>query len=94
MNAKIFGKKVIFKGQVQGVCFRAHTKEYADAHSIIGYAKNMRNGDVECVLFGTSADIEGLIEYCYKGQPYASVKGHESMSIHPDENVYRDFRIY
>jgi len=42
--------RIIVSGRVQGVCFRATTKELADQLGLSGAVKNLSDGTVEIVL--------------------------------------------
>lgn len=64
---------VIFKGRVQGVFFRANTKKKADDLRLNGWIRNLQDGSVEAVFEGKKEEIEALIEWCRKHQPYAVV---------------------
>jgi acylphosphatase len=65
--------QVIFKGRVQGVFFRVHTKERADELGVKGWVRNLNTGEVEAVFEGDESLVNELIEYCKSGQPYAKV---------------------
>lgn len=65
--------KVIVKGRVQGVFFRAHTKDTADRLGIKGYVKNLPNGSVEAVFEGEQIVVTQMMEWCYKGPAAAKV---------------------
>jgi acylphosphatase len=83
---------VVFKGLVQGVFFRAHTKEKAQRLGVMGWVMNLPNGDVEAILEGEEGHVNALIEYCKKGQPHARVdKAIVNMGAYTGE--FRDFRI-
>jgi acylphosphatase len=65
---------VRFKGRVQGVWFRAHTKQEADRHQIFGWVKNCPDGSVEAVFEGKEAVIKDLVAICQIGPPAARVE--------------------
>lgn len=60
-------------GHVQGVWFRAHTKEQADKLDITGFAKNLSDGRVEVVATGEHHNIKQLYEWLKKGPEQAEV---------------------
>ncbi len=66
---------VNFKGRVQGVFFRANTREAAERFHVLGWVKNLLDGSVGAVFEGEKEDIESLIRWCKTEQPYASVTG-------------------
>jgi acylphosphatase len=84
--------RVIFKGRVQGVYFRAHTKDKADELGIRGWVMNLANGDVEAVFEGDEDKIEELVEYCKSGQPHAKVE-EATMTLEDFKSEFADFEI-
>lgn len=64
---------VIIRGMVQGVYFRAHTRDEAKAHRVTGWVKNRRDGGVEAVLEGHVQDVKKVLAWCHKGPPWADV---------------------
>lgn len=65
--------KVIISGRVQGVFYRAHTKDTADRLGIKGYVKNSSDGSVEAVFEGEQPVITQMMEWCHKGPAAAKV---------------------
>ncbi len=66
--------QLIISGRVQGVFFRAHTKEVADSLGLKGYVRNTEDGDVEAVVVGDEIKIKEFIEWCKKGPSAAKVE--------------------
>jgi len=60
-------------GKVQGVWFRASTREHAVALELRGYANNLRDGRVEVLAVGDEAAIERLAQWLRHGPPNARV---------------------
>lgn len=65
---------VIISGRVQGVWYRASTKQKAEQLGITGWIKNTIEGGVEAVFEGEEKIIEDMIKWCYNGSPNAMVK--------------------
>ncbi|SDZ29041.1 acylphosphatase [Lysobacter sp. yr284] len=61
-------------GKVQGVWFRAGTREQALALDLRGYANNLRDGRVEVLAVGEDAAIERLAQWLRHGPPNARVE--------------------
>ena len=59
-------------GKVQGVFFRASTKEVADKLGVSGWVKNLPDGRVEVVAEGR--DLSEFIKWLHKGPPGAVVE--------------------
>jgi len=65
---------VVFEGLVQGVFFRANTRECALRHGLTGWVRNMADGSVEAVFEGEQGSVEAAIGWCATEQPYARVE--------------------
>ena len=71
-------------GKVQGVYFRKHTQEKAEALDIHGSVLNKKDGSVEIQAVGSEEDIDDFIAFCHVGSPAAEV---ESVRVDPILNV-------
>ena len=60
-------------GRVQGVFFRAHTRDEARKLGLKGWVRNVPDGRVEAVFQGDPGAIEAAIDWCRTGPPFASV---------------------
>ncbi len=67
--------EITVSGRVQGVFFRASAKRVADAHGLVGYAKNLPDGRVEIVAEGEESGLRALLDWCYRGSLLANVDG-------------------
>ncbi len=65
--------RVVFRGRVQGVYFRAHCQEKAESLGLRGYVRNARDGTVEAVFEGERALVEECVEWNATRQPSARV---------------------
>lgn len=61
-------------GHVQGVFYRAWTKEQADALGLSGWVRNLPDGSVEALFAGAPPLVEEMIARAGKGPPYARVE--------------------
>ena len=64
---------VVIEGRVQGVFFRASTRDEARARGLAGWARNLPDGRVEAVFEGDKRVVENMLAWCHKGPPYAYV---------------------
>lgn len=64
-------------GMVQGVFYRAFTRDLAHSIGLEGWVKNLRDGRVETVFEGKKELIEKAIKECYTGPPGARVSNIE-----------------
>ena len=68
---------VFVSGRVQGVYYRANTRESAVANGVDGWVRNLADGRVEAVFEGPREAVEATVEWCHEGSPAASVEGVE-----------------
>lgn len=64
---------VFVSGRVQGVCFRAATREEACRLGLTGWVKNCRDGRVEAVFEGVEENVDNAVEWCKSGPSGAEV---------------------
>ena len=64
---------VLISGIVQGVWFRANTKNQAEQLGLTGWVRNLSDGRVEVVCEGEEKDVHSMIEWCRGGPPHAEV---------------------
>lgn len=65
---------VIVIGRVQGVFFRASTRETALELGLAGYVRNLPDGSVEAVFEGPIAAVEQAVTWSRTGPPHAAVE--------------------
>ncbi len=64
---------LIIKGIVQGVFFRAFTRDVANRLGLKGWVKNLPGGSVEAMFEGDKEEIEQAIKQCSLGPPGSRV---------------------
>jgi len=67
----------IFKGNVQGVFFRQHIKEYADSLNVKGYVKNLKDGSVEMIAISDKQTLQILLNRIIKKPGHGSISNIE-----------------
>jgi acylphosphatase len=67
--------RFVVRGHVQGVFFRASTREQALKLGLSGYAKNLPDGSVEVLACGSSEALGTLQQWLHRGPPSARVEG-------------------
>ena len=65
---------VFVTGRVQGVYYRANTRETATRLGVDGWVRNLADGRVEAVFEGAADDVEAMVEWCHDGSPNARVE--------------------
>jgi acylphosphatase len=70
---------------VQGVCFRAFTRDAAIAEGVTGWVRNLRDGSVEAVFEGDAERVDRMIAWCHRGSPYSLVD-----RVEVKEETYED----
>lgn len=79
-------------GRVQGVWYRASTRERAQALGLVGTVRNRPDGSVFAVAQGPRPAVERLIDWCHDGPPRARVARVDVSWIDPDP-LLLDFSI-
>jgi acylphosphatase len=69
--------RVIVRGRVQGVGFRAWTEDHAIRLKLAGWVRNRRDGSVEAVLSGEDAGVADMIAALKEGPRLAYVSAVE-----------------
>ena len=75
---------VFVSGTVQGVFFRATTRDEARDAGVDGWVRNLDDGRVEAVFEGTAEGVERMIEFCHEGSPAADVTDVEVSKEKPE----------
>ncbi|MEK6764973.1 MAG: acylphosphatase [Planctomycetota bacterium] len=68
---------VVIEGRVQGVFFRANTREEAISLGLNGWVRNCLDGRVEAVFEGEKDKVEKILKWCEKGPLGAIVRNVE-----------------
>lgn len=66
--------RMMVAGRVQGVCFRAYTRDEARSLGVRGWVRNLPDGRVEVLAKGTPDQLRALEAFCRKGPPHARVR--------------------
>ena len=83
---------VFISGKVQGVWYRANTKNKAEEIGIKGWIRNTRDNKVEALFQGNEKQINDMISWCKKGSPMARVTDIKFEEIQ-DLNIFDNFTI-
>ncbi len=81
----------IIHGRVQGVWYRASTKEVAVRLGINGMVRNQADGSVYAEFEGTEPQLEQMLKWCWEGPLLAQVTAVEKKEL--PLKGYTDFTI-
>ncbi|MDR0644772.1 MAG: acylphosphatase [Treponema sp.] len=87
MNKAFFAR---VSGRVQGVGFRYACLNKARSLKVFGWVRNTAEGGVE--VWAENGDTDALLEWLYKGPPYAHVLSVD-FSFHEPKGFYKDFSV-
>ncbi|WP_348672690.1 acylphosphatase [uncultured Abyssibacter sp.] len=83
----------VVSGRVQGVGFRAATRETAQRLELAGWVRNRSDGCVEGVAFGTAAQLEPFTEWLNQGPAMARVDSVWHSDAVEDDTLSTGFEI-
>ena len=66
--------QVVVHGWVQGVYFRAFTRDQARSLGLTGWVRNRRDGTVEALFEGEKEKVDQMIAWCRRGSPPSRVE--------------------
>jgi acylphosphatase len=84
-------RRIVVRGRVQGVAFRAYTQAQAERLGVAGWVCNRVDGAVEAAIEGAPDAVEALIAFCRRGPRFAEVS-ELAVSEEPPEGA-RGFAI-
>lgn len=77
--------KFYISGKVQGVWFRAHTREQALALGLRGHANNLPDGRVQVLAVGEADALNALQQWLWQGSPASEVSEVQREYAQPSE---------
>lgn len=83
--ASSVARHVAVRGRVQGVFFRAETRQVADTHGVTGWVANRPDGAVEGWLEGPADAVASVEEWIASGGPRtAEVTDVDARDVQPE----------
>jgi acylphosphatase len=82
--AETIRRRLVVRGDVQGVFFRDSTREEAESRGVSGSVTNRSDGAVEAVFEGSPEAVEAMIEFCRSGPSRAEVEDVEVTEEQPE----------
>jgi len=83
---------ILIEGMVQGVFYRAFTRNLASKLVLNGWVRNLYDGRVEAVFEGSRELIEQAIQECRKGPAGSSVRNID-VKWEESSGEYKGFEI-
>ena len=74
---------VLVSGRVQGVGFRAFTFRQAHAHGLVGWVRNLIDGQVETEVQGSKFSVDHFLEDLRRGPNLSNVEHVDLYWIEP-----------
>lgn len=69
----MIARRCFVAGRVQGVFYRASTRQRAELLGVTGHARNLPDGRVEVLACGEPSAVTALCAWLWEGPPAASV---------------------
>ena len=84
--------RVIIHGWVQGVYFRAFTRDQARSLGLTGWVRNRQDGTVEAYFEGDKEKVDRMVAWCHQGSPSSQVERVE-VFYGPSQGTFDSFQI-
>lgn len=84
--------RLIVRGKVQGVYFRFNMRQVAMKNSVVGWVRNLPDGNVEALLEGNKEDVNQVVQWSKIGPENARVD-EVKMDYGEYTGKYKDFII-
>lgn len=91
MDDELVQVKVSIRGHVQGVWFRASTRDVATRHGVAGWIRNEPDGTVTALLQGPRPAVDKVIAFARQGPPHARVDAVDITEKEPTGSVPESF---
>jgi acylphosphatase len=84
--------QVLISGRVQGVFFRASTRDQAVFLGLTGWVRNLPDGRVAAIFEGDREKIDSMLVWLQEGPQYAAVD-EVLTGWQPHQGEFQEFRI-
>ena len=81
--------RVVIRGRVQGVGYRAWAEYTALEVGLEGWVRNRRDGTVEALFVGPADEVAAMLEACRQGPPGARVEAIDRQEATQDDQAMR-----
>ena len=83
---------LFIEGRVQGVFYRAFTRNLASKLGLNGWVRNLYDGRVEALFEGSRALIEQAVQECWKGPVGSSVRNID-VRLEESSSEFKGFEV-
>jgi acylphosphatase len=90
-EAEVICRKFLVGGRVQGVFYRATAARHARELQITGYARNLPDGRVEVLAYGSEGALEELLKRLWMGSSASKVTAVEVADATTAADIPTDF---
>jgi len=90
MSSGSIGRRLVIRGNVQGVGYRDAMRQEAVRLGVRGWVRNRRDGTVEAVIEGPVQAVELLLRWAHRGPEPANVA---RVEITEDSGAYTAFEL-
>jgi acylphosphatase len=88
-STELIHKNIRISGRVQGVGFRYAARNMASLLGIMGFVRNLSNGDVYIEAEGIRVQMDEFIAWCREGPPRARVE-----KVEVSDGELRDYQEF
>lgn len=79
--------RLVIKGRVQGVGYRAWCQDTAQQLGLTGWVRNLHDGSVEALAHGPAETLNDFIAACRSGPAFSKVSAVESTPVPAPEKT-------
>ena len=80
--------RYVVSGRVQGVFYRATTRDIASELGLVGWVRNQAEGSVELLACGSNESLNQLERWLWDGPKFADVT---AVSVEPNQETNETF---
>jgi len=77
-------RRVVVRGNVQGVFFRDSCRQKARSRGVAGWVTNRPDGAVEAVFEGDAGAVQAMVDWCGHGPRGAEVESVDESAEEPE----------
>jgi acylphosphatase len=86
-------RRIVVRGDVQGVGFRYALAREARRRSLCGWVRNVRDGTVEALVVGEASEVDAIVAWAQHGPPAANVSAVDVHEVRDDGPQHDSFEI-